>query len=326
MIKIAELFSTSDYEMHRIARQTGIQHVVGIFDRQHGSDLSKENLPWSYMSLLRLKTAYQNAGFSLEVIENRPPMEKTKLGLPGRDQEIEAVCDLVRNMGKLQIPVWCYEFMPGLQVLRTSRTAPARGGALATAYDHKLMQDAPLTEFGVVGDDQIWDALQYFLNAVLPVAEEANVKLAMHPDDPPLSPIRGIARIMRSIENFQRLIDTFPSPSNGIALCMGNFTLMTDDLPGVIRHFGQQQKIFFVHFRNVLGSPEKFVETFHDEGKTDMAACMKAYRDVGYSGVCRPDHVPVMENNMDGENRYSRQGALFAIGYLKGLKDAVYAD
>lgn len=325
MIKIAELFAHNDTAMQRIARQTGIEHVVGVMDfssRPLGLEGEK---PWSYSALLRLKTAYEDAGFRLEVLESRPLMEKTKLGLPGRDEEIEEVCELLRNMGKLGIPIWCYEFMPGLHVLRTSRTAPARGGALATAYDHDLMRNAPLTEYGVVTDEQIWDALGYFLNKVIPVAEAANVKLAMHPDDPPLSPIRGIARIMRSVENFQRLLDDFPSPVNGIALCMGNFTLMTDDLSAVIRHFGKQKKIFFVHFRNVRGTAEKFVETFHDEGKTDMVACMRAFKEIGYDGVLRPDHVPVMEPDPAQAGRYSIYGALFAIGYIKGLRDAVYA-
>jgi mannonate dehydratase len=148
----------------------------------------------------------------------------------------------------------------------------------------------------------------------------------MHPDDPPLSPIRGLGRIMRSIDNYDRLLDMAPSPVNGIGLCQGNFTMMTDDLPGVIRHFGSQNKIFFVHFRDVRGTPEKFVETFHDDGKTDMLACMQAYRDIGYEGVCRPDHVPTMEGDRNDRPGYSSIGRLFAIGYLKGLREAVYAE
>ena len=152
------------------------------------------------------------------------------------------------------------------------------------------------------------------------------VKLALHPDDPPLSPIRGIARIMRSVENFRRLVDLVPSPSNGITLCQGNFTLMTDDLPGVIRKFGEQKKIFFVHFRDVRGTPDNFVETFHDEGKTDMAACIRAYREIGFDGVCRPDHVPTMEGDSNDKPSYSDIGRLFAIGYIKGIEDAVYGE
>ncbi len=111
---------------------------------------------------------------------------------------------------------------------------------------------------------------------------------------------------------------------HGIALCQGNFTLMTDDLPAAIRHFGKQGKIFFVHFRDVRGTPEKFVETFHDDGQTDMLACMEAYRDIGFDGVCRPDHVPTMEGDSNEHPAYSSIGRLFAVGYLKGLREAVY--
>ena len=184
----------------------------------------------------------------------------------------------------------------------------------------------PNTEYGVVTEEQLWDNLRYFLERVVPVAEEANVKLAMHPDDPPLSPIRGIGRIMRSVENYQRLIDLVPSPVNGITLCQGNFTLMTDDLPSVIRHFGKQDKIFFVHLRDVKGTPERFEETFHDDGKTDMLACLEAYRDIGFNGVLRPDHVPTMEGDSNERAGYSSLGRLFAIGYIKGLRESVYKD
>jgi mannonate dehydratase len=282
--------------------------------------------PWSLSSLSRLKKTYEDAGFKLAVIECRPPMNKTKLGLPGRDEEIAHVCELLRNMGAVGIPVWCYEWMPVIGWLRTAKEIPSRGGALVTGFDLADIKDSPLTKYGVVREEALWKNLEYFLKRVVPVAEKANVKLAMHPDDPPLSPIRGVGRIMRSVENFQRLLDLVPSPMSGIALCQGNFTLMTDDLPGVIRHFGSQKKIFFVHFRDVRGTPEKFEETFHDAGKTDMAACMRAYRDVGFDGVCRPDHVPTMGDDTNVRPGYSSIGRLFAIGYIKGLREAVYSE
>lgn len=327
MIKIAEVLPPRPSPLWNMVKQCGVEHVVGTMDFSRGTtNVSRDNLPWGFNALVRMKTAYEDGGFELAVIESRPPLNKAKLGLPGRDEEIETACDLIRNMGVLGIPVWCYEWMPVFNWMRTSTTVPLRGGAMATGYDHDLMRNAPLTESGVVSEEQLWENLKYFLERVVPVAEQANVKLAMHPDDPPLSPIRGLGRIMRSVENFQKLIDLVPSPVNGVCLCQGNFTLMTDDLPSAIRHFGQQGKIFFVHFRDVRGRPEKFIETFHDEGQTDMLACMQAYRDIGFEGVLRPDHVPTMEGDNNDRPGYSSIGRLFAIGYIKGLREAVYAD
>lgn len=326
-MKIAEMLPPSPGPLWRLVKQCGVDYAVGTSGgrARSGDGTGRGEPPWSRPALERAKKLYEDGGFKLAVIEWRPPLGRAKLGLPGRDEEIANVCELVRNMGALEIPVWCYEWMV-LGVLRTSSTLPGRGGALVTGYDHAQMKDLPLTKYGEVKDEPLWANLEYFLKRVLPVAEKAGVKLAMHPDDPPLSPIRGVARIMRSVENFQRLVDLVPSPSNGICLCQGNFTLMTDDLPGVIRQFGRQKKIFFVHFRDVRGTPEKYEETFHDEGKTDMVACMRAYRDIGFDGVCRPDHVPTMEGDSNAKPSYSTIGRLFAIGYIKGLEDAVYRE
>jgi mannonate dehydratase len=321
MMEIAEALPPTPSPLWTLVKQAGVTHAVGSLPR---TDADGPLRPWSFDALARAKSAYNDFGFELSVLESRPPLTKAKLGLPGRDEEIETVIELLQNLGRLEVPVWCYEWMPVFNWLRTSTTAPARGGALATAYDHEIMNAGPLTEYGEVSEETLWETLEYFLRAILPVAEEAGVKLAMHPDDPPLSPIRGLGRIMRSVENFERLLELYPSPMNGIALCQGNFRLMADDLPATIRRLGSTGKVFFVHFRDVRGTAEKYVEVFHDEGPTDMLACMEAYRDIGFSGVCRPDHVPTVIGDDNTHAGYSMHGRLFAIGYLRGLQQAVY--
>jgi mannonate dehydratase len=324
MIELAEMLPPTPSALWTLASQMGLRHAVGglpFDDPENGADA-----PWDYQPLLRTKQRYEQAGFNLAVIESRPPYNLVKRGLPGRDAEIDAICALIENMGKLGIPVWCYEWMTDFNWLRTNFATPSRGGSIVTSYDHALMQHEPDSELGPLDDEQLWANLEYFLRRVVPVAERAGVKLAMHPDDPPLSPIRGVARIMRSVDNYQRLVDLVPSPVNGITLCQGNFTLMTDDLPSVIRHFGRQEKIFFVHFRDVRGTVLKFEETWHDDGKTDLLACMRAYREVDFSGVLRPDHVPTVEGDNNERPGYSSFGRLYAIGYIRGLRQAVYAE
>lgn len=321
MIEIAEMLPSQPTPLWRLVKQVGVSHAVGGLPReQRGGEQ-----PWDFMPLLRLKKRFEDAGFQFSVIESSPPMNNIRLGLPGRDEEIEHFCTLLRNMGRLGIPAICYNFMAVMNWMRTSTTTPSRGGALVTSYDHEAMRNAPLTDAGVVPEERLWENLQYFLERVVPVAEEAKVKLALHPDDPPLSPIRGIGRVMRSLEAFQRVIDMVPSEVNGITMCQGNFALMTDDLPAAIRHFGRQDRIHFVHFRDVRGTPERFEETFHDDGQTDMLACMRAYKEIGFEGVLRPDHVPTLEGDSNDHAGYSSIGRLFAIGYIKGLREAVYA-
>lgn len=322
MIQLAEMLPPTPSALWTLCRQMGVEHAVGglpFDDPLNGADAA-----WDYMPLLRMKQRYESAGFKLAVIEARPPYNLVKRGLPGRDKEIAAIKTLIENMGRLGIPVWCYEWMTDFNWLRTNTSTPSRGGSIVSSFDYSLLRDAPPTDNGPIADEALWENLAYFLHEIVPVAEKWNVKLAMHPDDPPLSPIRGVSRIMRSLENYQRLVDLVPSPVNGITFCQGNFTLMTDDLPAAIRHFGKQGKIFFVHFRDVRGTVEKFEETWHDDGKTDLLACMRAYREIGFDGVLRPDHVPTVEGDSNDRPGYSSFGRLYAIGYIRGLRQAVY--
>jgi mannonate dehydratase len=296
------LYLTSQTESFlRLGAQLGVTDIVA------GRPQEDNGPVWDYMALVRLRKKVEDAGLRLSVIEGIGISDRIKIGLPGRDEDLDYFCQSLRNMGKAGIHIMCYNWMAAFNWMRTSVTTRTRGDALVTSYDHADMENAPLTEYGVVTEEQLWDSLDYFLKCVIPVAEEAGVKMAMHPDDPPLSPIRGIGRIMRSPENFQRLIDMYPNDYNGITFCQGNFAAMGVDMVPTIQHFGKQGKTF------------KFEETFHDEGITDMAAAMRVHLELGYDVPVRPDHAPTMEGEENSRPGYMVNGRIFAIGYMKGL-------
>lgn len=282
--------------------------------------------PWDYTPLKIFTDALAAEGLRAGAVEDNPPMEAVRYGGPGRDEEIDEICTLIRNLGRLNIPVWVYGWSPSIAWVRTSARAIGRGGARVGGYDHSQLDHAEGSVHGPIGADALWENLRYFLHRVLPVAQDAGVRIAMHPDDPPLPSVRGMARIMSSIEGYERLLEMSDSRSNAVTFCQGNFTLMTDDLPAVIRSFGGRDRIALVHFRDVRGTAENFVETFHDDGQTDMLACMRAYRGVGYRGLIRSDHVPLLEGDSQGVIGYSQAGQLFALGYMVGLREAALAD
>lgn len=326
MIEFAEiLLERPPHPFWTTLRQVGIERAVGVLPRFSADWRESESeQPWEYGPLALYCDRVREAGLELVAIEDNPPMDAIRLGRPGRDEELEAVLTLIRNMGLLGIPVWCYNWMAVLGWLRTSVAVPERGGAMVSGYEHARYARAPMTHAGLVSAETLWANLEWFLDRVVPVAEEAGVALALHPDDPPISPIRGIARIMSSVADFERLVELNASKANGITFCQGNFTLMTGDVPATIREFGD--RIVFAHFRDVRGTPERFIETFHDDGQTDMLACMRAYRDIGYSGVLRSDHVPTLAGDSTDIAGYSHQGRLHAIGYMTGLREAVLAE
>ncbi|MEE2659327.1 MAG: mannonate dehydratase [Candidatus Latescibacterota bacterium] len=324
MIKIAVCLPPVPSLGWTLMRQCGVEYAVCHDGLEPIAGVPDNDQPWTEKSLAKKKKIYEDEiGVELAVWEGRPAMDKIKLNLPGRDEQIDITCQMLLNMGKLGIPVWCSMWMPILGVMRTERERSSRGSATVSAFRHTDLDDSP-TEHGIISEEEQWDNLHYFLERVVPIAEEAGVKMAMHPDDPPLSPIKGVARIMSSIDNYQRMIDMVPSPMNGIALCQGNFGLMTDDLSGAIRQFGEQGKIHFVHFRDIVGEPADFQEAFHDDGQHDPVECLRAYRDVGYDGVLRPDHYPKM-GDADFEDEHG-MARLYAVGYLKGIRQSVYSE
>ena len=246
-------------------------------------------------------------------------MDRLRLGVAGRDDELQSVLELIRVMGRLGIEVWCYNWMPVVSWSRTSVALPGRGGAEVTGFDSAVWAGVALPDEAPVAEETLWETLAWFLERAVPVAEEAGVKLALHPDDPPLSPVRGIGRIIRTLDAYDRVFELQPSPANGMTFCQGNLTLMTDDLPAAIRHFGAAGRIHFVHFRDVRGTPERFVETFVDDGQTDMAACIRAYLDVGVDAPVRSDHSPALAGDSTLVPGYPTLGRLHAVGYLQGL-------
>jgi len=309
-------------ERLRLAKQLGVSDIIGGPPVEN----DQSNLEaWEFLPLLHYKKLIEDAGLRLEVIEARPRMEKIILGLPGRDKQIENFCKSLRNMGKAGYRVQVYAFGYPYSWLRTSLAKPTRGGALVTAFDYELMKNAPLTEYGVITEEQMWDNWTYFIKKVIPVAEEAGVKLALHPNDPPVPSIQGIAQPFRNVEAFKRVIETVDSEYNGILFCQGCFSEMGVNIPETIRYFGKRKKIFFAHFRDVKGTATRFEETFHDDGQTDMAAAMRAYKEVGFDGPMRPDHAPTMEGD-EGPPGYTMMGKIYAIGYMKGLIHAIWGS
>ena len=319
-IKLALVLGQDSEARIRLAQQIGVRHlIIGVAE-----DLKKVGRDQYEETLAKIKARYNAAGMTIAGVESHPvPAEKIKLGLPGRDEEIENYRAALEALGKIGTPMVCYNFMAGLGWYRTNTRVPTRGGALASEFDYATAEKEGLTEWGKVSEERIWQNLEYFLKAVIPVAEKARVQMALHPDDPPISPLRGIGRILTSAANYRRVLHIVPSPVNGITFCQANFTLMGENIEALAREWCTESKIFFVHFRDVEGTREHFVEKFHDDGPTDMARMLRAYHESGFDGPMRPDHAPTMEDESNDNPGYAILGKLFALGYMKGIMDGL---
>lgn len=320
-IKLAELFAPGNGQRLTLARQIGINQAIAYVLPA----LTEVGRDRYVQTLEKIKAEFEAAGLIVAGVESHPvPAEKIKLGLPGRDEEIENYRAAIDALAKVGIPMVCYNFMAGLGWYRTREDLPERGGALASEFDNRVAERQGPTEWGEVGEKKIWDNLEYFLRAIIPVAEKAGVKMALHPDDPPISPLRGIGRILTSAENFRRVLSIVPSPVNGITFCQASFKAMGEDIEALVREWCARDKIFFVHFRDIEGRREHFRETFHDNGPTDMARMLRVYHDSGFAGPMRPDHAPTLEGESNDTPGYAMQGKILAVGYMKGIMDALH--
>jgi mannonate dehydratase len=244
---------------------------------------------------------------------------KVQLGQPGRDRDIETYCQFLRDLGRLKIPVASYDFHPGNTY--TTSVVPRRG-YLAREFDlDNFRTKVEKQEFDrEYSADDIWANYTYFMKAVLPVAEQAGVKLALHPDDPPLAKMNGVAKLFTHYDGYHRAEQIAGgSPAWGLTFCVGTWseggTKMGKNVFEMIQDFGGRGKIFEVHFRNVSGPLPRFVEAFPDDGYLDMYQVMKALRQVKFNGAAEPDHVP----KLAGDSGILRAGTAFVLVFMGAL-------
>jgi mannonate dehydratase len=304
-----------------------LSHERLSFARQFGATGVQLNTPvlpgdkrWELDDLLWLRRRCESYGLRLEAIENTPISfyEGAMLGLPGRDEQIENYQTTIRNLGAASIPILGYHWMPN-GVWRTGWTTPGRGGARVSSFDMGLVQGDILTHGRVFTADEMWENYAYFMSAVVPVAEEAGVTLALHPDDPPVPSLGGVARLFHSFEAFQRAMEIAPSPNSGLDFCMGCWSEMGPGVIEAIRYFGERGKIVYVHFRDVQGSVPCFQECFLGEGNVDVIAAMRALKEVGFTGFLLDDHVPHIVDDTD----WGHRARAHAIGYIQALINTV---
>ena len=338
-VAVGQVSVLSD-ELLTFAQQLG---VAGV---QVNTPVLPGRQRWEYEDLLALRQRAEAFGLRLEAIENVPLhfYDRVMLGLPGRDEQLEHYRATIRNVGRAGIPILGYHFMPN-SVWRTGHLPVGRGGARVTVFDMAEVRperqrdllvaragnsggDNPFDSRGLIpaaghelSEGQMWDNYTYFSRAVMPVAEEAGVKLALHPDDPPVPALGGIARLFRNFEGFRRAMEIADSPAWGLDLCLGCWSEMggAASVMQAIDYFGSRDKILYVHFRDVKGSADRFAECFIGEGNYRPVEAMRALRRVGFRGFLLDDHVPIMVD----DTPYGHRGRAHAIGYMQGLLDAL---
>jgi mannonate dehydratase len=326
-----------------IRQISGVEQIVSaVYEVKVGET-------WPLAAIENLKRRIEAAGLKFEVVESVPVHEDIKLGLPGRERLIANYQQTIRNCAAAGIRVICYNFMPVFDWTRTDMAHTLPDGSTTLGFDAATVREldtsrgvalpgwdssyAPgelkdlLTAYRGIDEEALWRNLEYFLRAIVPVAEEVGVRLAMHPDDPP-RPIFGLPRIVKNRADLLRLVNIVDSPANGITLCSGSLGAdLCNDVASLVREFGAMGRIPFAHLRNVAVDEEgSFHETSHRscDGSLDMAAIVRAYHEVGFDGYVRPDHGRMIwgETGKPGYGLYDR--ALGAV-YLNGLWEATVA-
>ena len=328
--------SEDTVRLQDIAQVPVVRGIVGTIKDVPG------DVVWPLDRLQLLRSQVEAHGFSLDVIESIPVPEGIKQGTVDRDRLIDIYSESIRNLGCVGVRVLCYNFMPVLDWMRTDLAMHLSDGSLVTVYDHKVMLgydlskgledrvawshgfsgeelQTALAEYQHVDEDILFENLVYFLKHVVPVAEQAGVFLALHPDDPPW-PIFGLPRIVRDTDTIQRILDAVDSPHNGLNFCTGSLGAAPEnDLPDMIRHFAD--RIHFVHLRNVAITGRKsFWEVAHSDrsGHVDLKAVVDALVDVDYTGPVRPDHGRMIWGET-GRTGYGLHDRALATMYLYGL-------
>ena len=308
-MRLSMILTPFSGENLELAAQIGVEEIVLVYPGPEKN------------SLIQAKRMVDSFGMKLTHIERKLPHDQIVHNLSGRDGQTEKIKSLIRDMGELGLEVLCYNWMPSEDWCRTTKSNPERGGSYTTGFDHTAGQRTVTDADGApeikTSANELWSNLEWFLEQVLPVAEEAKVKLAIHPDDPPLPKFWGNEQIITSAEAMERVTALVPSPSNGICFCTGSLGPTGEDLVSSVRSL--KEHIHFVHLRNTTGNANSFRETWHDNGDLDLAAIVHALKDIGYDGTIRPDHVPSMLGDSNENPGYEMQGRLYAAGYIRGL-------
>ena len=309
---------SSDYYQH--LKQLGCDHIC--------STPQGHPATWTTESLRAHRASIENHDLILDMIPlghigigPADPWRAIMLGTPERDRALDSVCDTIRHTAEAGIPAMQY-YLHYLGIVSTGHV-PGRGGSQNRTFVYADAAQEPLLEVGRIDAETMWERITYFLERVIPVAEASKVRMACHPCDPFLpAGYKGVDRVLGGFDGFRHFIDICPSDYHGLNLCLGCMAESVknprEEVPNIIRYFGERRKIHLIHFRNIIGGQHKFQEVYPDEGDMDMFALAEALRDVGYPHMMVPDHAP--QHDAPG---HFEQAFAYQFGFIKSTIQAV---